>query len=445
MLKRSDLHDYQNRAVRFIKDNDGCALFLDMGAGKSITTLTAMADMYDDFEIDRFLVIAPLRVAETVWKQEGNNWEHTNHLDCSICTGTLKQRVTALGKKATVTIINRESVVWLVKYYGKKFPFKMIVIDESSSFKSPSAKRFRALKSVMKYVDRCVLLTGTPASNGYIDLWSQFYLLDMGHRLGYTIGAYRRSYFTVDHWGYNYTIKDGAMQKIEDKIHDITVSLDPAEYANLPDNIYSVLSNKLSGGLLKEYKRFEKDALLAVGDDMLTAVSAAVLTNKLLQFCSGAVYGDEVDGKKTVHHFHDLKFDTLDEIIEANPEENLLVAYNYKHELERLLKRYPDAVVMDKKGEAVDAWNRGEIKMMLVHPKSAGHGLNLQHGGNILIWLSFTWSLEEYQQLNKRLHRQGQKNTVKTFHIAVGEVEEKLMKSISRKGITQEALLKALR
>ena len=445
MLKRELLHNYQTRGVQFIKDNHGSALFLDMGAGKTVTSLTAMVDMYDDFEIDKFLVIAPLRVAETVWKQESVNWEHTKHLDFAICTGKIEDRLKALNKDATVTVINRENIPWLVKYYGKKFPFKMIIIDESSSFKAPSSKRFRALKSVMKLVDRCVLLTGTPASNGYFDLWSQYYLLDMGHRLGYTVGAYRRSYFNVDHFGYTYTLKDGAMSKIEGKINDITMSLDPEEYANLPENIYSVMSNKLSGTLYKEYKKFEKDALLAVGNDTLTAVSAAVLTNKLLQFCGGAVYGDEVDGKKPVHHFHDLKFDTLDEILEANPDENLLVAYNYKHELTRLQERYPDAVVMDKKGEAVDAWNKGEIKMLLVHPKSAGHGLNLQHGGNILVWFSFTWSLEEYQQLNKRLHRQGQKNTVRTFHIAVGDVEEKLMRSVTQKGITQEGLLRALR
>ena len=320
MLKRELLHDYQDRGVQFIKDNDGCALFLDMGAGKTVTSLTAMVDMYDDFAIDKFLVIAPLRVAETVWHKEIKNWEHTSHMDYTICTGALKDRVKALDKNATVTIINRENIPWLVKYYGKKFPFKMIVIDESSSFKNPSSKRFRALKSIRKYLDRCILLTGTPASNGYIDLWSQFYLLDGGDRLGYTVGAYRRSYFTVDHFGYTYTIKDGAMQKIEEKIKDITMSLDPSEYANLPENIYSVMGNKLSGELLKQYKKFEKDALLAIGDDMLTAVSAAVLTNKLLQFCGGAVYGEEVDGKKPVHYFHSLKLDTLDEIIEANPE-----------------------------------------------------------------------------------------------------------------------------
>ena len=399
-----------------------------------------MVDMYDDFEIDKFLVIAPLRVAETVWKQESANWEHTEHLDFAICTGAVKDRVKALNQDATVTVINRENIPWLVKYYGKKFPFKMIVIDESSSFKNPSSKRFRALKSIRKYLERCVLLTGTPASNGYIDLWSQFYLLDGGDRLGYTVGAYRRSYFTVDHFGYTYTIKDGAMQKIEQKIKDITMSLDPDEYANLPENIYSVMSNKLSGDLLKQYKKFEKDALLAVGSDTLTAVSAAVLTNKLLQFSGGAVYDED----KKVHHFHDLKFDTLDEIIEANPDENLLVAYNYKHELERLMTRYPDAVVMDKKGEAVDAWNRGEIKMMLVHPKGASHGLNLQHGGRILVWFSSTFSLEEYQQMNKRLHRQGQKNIVLTIHITVGEIEDRVARVLSTKDVTQAQLLKAL-
>tara|TARA_R110000772_G_scaffold5454_8_gene19527 strand:+ start:2083 stop:3285 length:1203 start_codon:yes stop_codon:yes gene_type:complete len=399
-----------------------------------------MADMYDDFEIERFLVIAPLRVANTVWHKEAREWEHTAHLGFSICTGNLKNRVEALDKNAVVTVINRENIPWLVEHYKSKWPFKMIVIDESSSFKSGTSKRFRALKKVMKYVDRCVLLTGTPASNGYLDLWSQFYLLDMGARLGFTLTMFRNSYFNSDFMGYTYTLKSGAMHTIQNKIQDLVLSMDSKDYLELPENVPSVLTNKLTGTLLKQYNKFEKDALLSVGKDELTAVSAAVLTNKLLQFSSGAVYDED----KKVHHFHDLKFDTLDEIIEANPEENLLIAYNYKHELARLVERYPDAVVMDKGGEAIEAWNKGEIKMLLVHPKSAGHGLNLQHGGNILVWFSFTWSLEEYQQLNKRLHRQGQKNIVRTIHIAVGEVEERLMRAIARKDITQADLLRSL-
>jgi SNF2 family DNA or RNA helicase len=321
----------------------------------------------------------------------------------------------------------------------------MVVIDESSSFKNGTSKRFRAMKKVMKYIDRTVLLTGTPASNGYIDLWSQFYLLDMGARLGFTLTMFRNTYFTSDFMGYTYTLKDGAMQKIQEKIQDLVLSMDSKDYLELPENVPSVLTNKLSGKLLKQYNQFEKDALLAVGNEELSAVSAAVLTNKLLQFSGGAVYGEETEqGNKIVHHFHDLKFDTLDEIIEANPNENLLIAYNYKHELDRLIERYPYAVVMDGEGTAVKEWNEGKIKMLLVHPKSAGHGLNLQHGGSILVWFSFTWSLEEYQQLNKRLHRQGQKNVVRTIHIAVGDVEERLMRSISRKDMTQADLLKAL-
>lgn len=399
-----------------------------------------MVDMYDDFEVDRFLVIAPLRVANTVWHTEAGNWEHTSHLDFAICTGTLQNRLKALSKNATVTVINRENIPWLVNHYKSKFPFKMVIIDESSSFKNGTSKRFRAMKKVRKYIDRMVLLTGTPASNGYIDLWSQFYLLDMGARLGFTLTMFRNSYFNSDFMGYTYTLKDGAMKTIQEKVSDLVLSMDSADYLELPENIPSVMTNKLTGNLLKQYNKFEKDALLAVGKDELTAVSAAVLTNKLLQFSSGAVYDDD----KKVHYFHDLKFDTLDEIIEANPDENLLVAYNYKHELQRLTERYPEAVVMDKGGVAVKEWNEGKIKMLLVHPKSAGHGLNLQHGGNILVWLSCSWSLEEYQQLNKRLHRQGQKNVVRTIHIAVGAIEERQMQTLARKDITQAELLKSL-
>jgi len=441
MLQRSNLHKYQDRAVQFIKDKHGAALFLDMGLGKTVSSLTAMADMYDDFEIERFLVIAPLRVANTVWETEAKSWEHTKHLPFSICTGPLKDRLKALNKNAAVTVINRENIPWLVTHYGKKFPFKMIIIDESSSFKNGTSKRFRALKKVMKYVDRCVLLTGTPASNGYMDLWSQMYLLDMGARLGFTLTAFRNSYFNSDFMGYSYTLKQGAMFTIQNKIKDLVLSMDSKDYLELPENVPSVLTNKLTGKLLKEYLKFEKDAILGLDDGELNAVNAAVLTGKLLQFSSGAVYDEE----KKVHHFHDLKLDTLDEILEANPEQNLLVAYNFKHELQRLVAKYPQAVVMDKEGLAVEAWNKGEIPMLLVHPKSAGHGLNLQKGGHILVWFSFTWSLEEYQQLNKRLHRQGQTHVVQTIHIAVGDVEERLMRAIARKDMTQAELLHSLK
>ena len=437
MLERCNLHNYQHEAVQFVKDHYGAALFLGLGAGKTASSLTVMQDLYDNFEIDRFLVIAPLRVANSVWKQEAEEWEHID-LDFAICTGGLKKRIKALEENATVTVVNRENIPWLVEYYKSKFPFNMIIIDESSSFKNFTSKRSRALKKVMKYVDRCVLLTATPSPNSYMDLYSQFYFLDGGGRLGYTLTAFRNSYFDVDFFGYTYTLKDGAMQTIESKIQDIVMS---AKYEDLPDYVSSVMTSPLSGNLLREYTRFENDAMLNVGDTELTAVNAAVLTGKLLQFCSGAVYDEDKD----VHHFHNLKLDMLDEIIEFNPDENLLVAYNYKHELERLKKKYPDAETLDKEGVNIKRWNDGEIKMLLVHPASAGHGIQLQHGGHILIWFGFTWSLELYEQLIGRIHRQGQKEHVNVIHLAVGEVEERLMKTLNKKGVSQQNLLEVLK
>jgi SNF2 family DNA or RNA helicase len=445
MLSRSNLHHYQRRAVSFIETVSHCALFLDMGAGKTISTLTAIVDLLDDFAVSRVLVVAPLRVANTVWHTEARNWEHTRHLDFAIATGPMKNRLAALAKEATVTVINRENIPWLVDYYGAAWPFDMVVIDESSSFKSHSSKRFRAMKKVRSRIERMVLLTGTPASNGYIDLWSQVFLLDGGQRLGRTITLYRNTYFDSDYFGYTYTLRPGADKAIQRRISDIVLSLDPTEYQELPDNLHLVLANPLEGKLLKDYLKFESEALLSLGnEEEVSAVSAAVLTNKLLQFCSGAIYGEpDEKGKRPVHHFHDLKLDTLEEIMET-ASDNVLVAYNYKHSLERILKRFPYAEVMGTSGDEVERWNAGHIRMLLVHPKSSGHGINLQHGGHTLVWFDYTWSLEEYQQLNKRLHRQGQKEMVRTIHIAVGPAEEKLMRALGKKDVTQKQLLEAL-
>ena len=440
MLTRGLLHGYQVEAVKFIKEHFGAALFLGLGAGKTVSTLTAIADLYDDFDptCEKVLIIAPLRVANSVWHNELKMWEHTKHMDYSICTGALKNRLAALEKDSFITIINRENIPWLVKHYGSKFPYNFVVIDESSSFKNGTSKRFRALKSVMKKVDRCVLLTATPSPNSYMDLWAQIYLIDGGGRLGWTLTAFRSSYFDSDYMGYNYTLKHGAMKEIQDKIKDLVMS---AKYEDLPDYVSSVITSPLSGKLLKQYLTFQKDAILAIGDEELNAVNAAVLTGKLLQFCSGSVY----DEHKKVLPFHDLKLDMLDEVLEFNPDENMLVAYNYKHELERLQKKYPHGEVLDKEGRNIERWNNGEIKLLFVHPASAGHGIQLQHGGHILVWFGFTWSLEFYQQLIGRIHRQGQKKHVRVIHLAVGEIEERLMRTLASKDVSQELLLDALK
>lgn len=442
MFKRSDLHNYQLRAIEKVKSQKGTGLFIDMGLGKTTSTLTATMDILDDFEINKFLIIAPLRVANTVWHNEAKNWEHLKELGFSIVTGSEKERIAALKEENQYYVINRENLPWLVDYYKSKWPFDGLAIDESSSFKNPTSKRFRALKKVLKYIKKRIILTGTPSPNGYMDLWSQIFILDDGEALGTSITRFRNTYFDKDFMGFNYTLKEGAAERIQDKIKHLVISMQTADYLNLPEFIPSVIDVPLPSALLKKYKAFEEDMIMAINsEDKITAVSAAALSNKLLQFSSGAVYDE--DG--TAHHFHDLKFDALDEIMEENPNDNFLIAYNFKHEKERLLKRYPEAVLIDKEGKAVKDWNEGKIKMLLAHPASAGHGLNLQHGGSLLIWLGFNWSLELYQQFNKRLHRQGQKEVVRAMHIAVGDVEYRLMRSLAKKDITQDELLKALK
>jgi len=443
MLNKSNLHDYQTRAVQHILNKKKSALWLDMGLGKTATTLTAIDElMFNKFEVVRVLVVCPLRVANTVWHTEASKWQHLHRFKFSIVTGSLNERLTALQRQADIYIINRENIPWLVELKGKKWDFDMVVIDESSSFKSHSSQRFKALKKVFPFVDRIVELTGTPAANGYMDIWAQMFLLDSGVRLGRTIGLFRDRYFDKDYMGYNYTLRDGAVHRIQEAIKDLILSMSAEDYLELPEYLPTVITNKLEGNLLKEYNKFEKQMILAVGqENQITAMSAATLTNKLLQFCSGAVYDDD----KKVHQIHTLKIDMLKELIEENPNDNILVAYNYKHELDRLLQAFPEAVVLDKGGDAVERWNKGEIKMLIAHPASAGHGLNLQHGGSLITWFGFTWSLELYQQFNARLYRQGQKNHVRVMHLAVGEVENRLMTALAQKDITQKTLLEALK
>jgi len=398
--------------------------------------------MFDDFSIRKVLIIAPLRVANTVWHTEASKWEHLHRFKFSIVTGSLNERLTALQRQADIYVINRENIPWLVELKGKKWDFDMVVIDESSSFKSHSSQRFKALKKVFPFVDRIVELTGTPASNGYMDIWAQMFLLDSGIRLGRTIGLFRDRYFDKDYMGYNYTLRDGAVHRIQEAIKDLILSMSAEDYLELPEYLPTVITNKLEGNLLKEYNKFEKQMILAVGqENQITAMSAATLTNKLLQFCSGAVYDDD----KKVHQIHTLKIEMLKELIDENPNDNILVAYNYKHELDRLLQAFPEAIVLDKSGDAVERWNNGEIKMLIAHPASAGHGLNLQHGGSLITWFGFTWSLELYQQFNARLYRQGQKNHVRVMHLAVGEVENRLMNALACKNVTQSELLNALK
>ena len=443
MLNKEQLHGYQIRAVQHIIDKKKCALWLEMGLGKSVSTLTAIDYlMFDEFSIHKVLIVAPLRVANTVWHREAEKWEHLHRFRFSICTGSEAERLARLQRDADIYIINRENIPWLVEKMGKKWNFDMVVIDESSSFKSPSSKRFKALKKVLPFTERIVELTGTPAPNGYMDLYAQIFLLDSGQRLGRTLTLFRDRYFDRDYMGYNYTLRTGAVERIQNAIQDLILSMSAEDYLEMPDFIPTVINQPLEGKLLKDYKAFEKQMIMDVNKEtQVTAMSAATLSNKLLQFCSGAVYND--NGQ--VHIIHDHKIEMLRELIEENPNDNILVAYNYKHELTRLIEAFPEAVVLDKQGSQVDDWNAGKIKMLIAHPKSSSMGLNLQHGGSVMVWFGFTWALEDYLQMNARLYRQGQNSHVRVFHLSVGEVEDKLMKALAAKDITQKQLLEVLK
>ena len=443
MLNITNLHNYQNKAIDFIINKRNVALFLDMGLGKTISTLTAIDKLiYDEFNVSKVLLIAPLRVCNTVWEKEALNWGHTKHLTFSNISGGKQNMIQGLKNEADIYLINRENVLALVEHLGKDWDFDMMVIDESSSFKNPTSKRFKALKKVITKINYTVLLTGTPSPNGYMDLWSQIYLLDMGMRLCINITAYRNRFFNKDYMGYTYELRKGAAKEIQDAINDVVLSMSAEDYLELPKVISNVIYNELDGKLLKTYNEFKSKLILDIGkEEVITAMSAATLSNKLLQFCSGNIYDD--DGN--IKEIHTLKIDMLKEIIEDNQSETFLIAYNYKHELIALQKHFKDAVVLDKKGEAVERWNRGKIKILLAQSQSAGHGINLQHGGNNIIWYGFTWSLEVYQQFNARLNRQGQTKPVVINHLAVGEIEKRLMTTLANKDITQADLLSSLK
>ena len=442
-LTRDLLHAYQERGVQFIKDVPKCGLFIDLGMGKTLTSLTAVADLSDSMDINKTLIIAPLRVANTVWHKEIKSWEHIKHLSYSICTGSEKDRLQGLMKNADVYIINRENIKWLVDRYGKKWPFDMVVIDESSSFKSATSQRWKALRKVTPYIDRTVLLTGTPAPNGLMDLYAQIYLLDTGERLGRNMTAYKARFFEADYMGYKYTPCKGSENIVYSLISDLVMTMRAEDYLQLPDRIDLVQSVTLPPKIKKQYDTLEKEFIADINDTEIAVFNAAALANKLLQFSNGAAYTDE---HKNWIELHNGKLDALKEIIEDNSGENILVAYNYKTDLERLQKTFPDAVVLDKEGLAVEKWNKGEIKMLLAHPASAGHGLNLQHGGSMIVWFGLNWSLELYQQFNGRLHRQGQTKPVRIIHlVAEGCIDEKVMKAIEGKAKTQDELLDYLK
>lgn len=437
MLKRSDMHDYQNTAVDFIKQRRKCALFLDMGLGKTVSSLTAASDFLDDVLVTKVLVIAPLRVANTVWEQETHKWEHLSHLKAVICTGTQAERLAALSSDADIFIINRENVQWLIE--NVKWDFDMAIVDESSSFKNHASKRFKYLKKVLKHIKSIVLLTGTPSPQGYIDLWSQLFLIDSGERLGRNITTYRHRFFSQDPYGYTWELNEGSDKVIQSLISDVCTTMFAADHLKMPGKINITEYIEFDAKSKKQYDELEKEFLLtlAQGTD-IEAPSAGVLANKLLQICNGAIY----DADKNYHAIHDLKIKALKEIIEDNANENMLIAYNFKSDLERLQKAFPYAKVLSKSGDELKAWNEGKVKMLLAHPASAGHGLNAQFGGSMLVWFGLNWSLELYEQFNARLYRQGQMNTVRVIHIvAKSGIDEKVMLALTSKAKTQKELM----
>ena len=463
-MNQNDLYQYQQHSITHILENTGCGLFLEMGLGKTVSTLTAIDQLINDrFEVNRVLVVAPLRVAEDVWTTEASKWDHLKHLRISVVLGTEKQRKLALLKKADIYVINRENAVWLVSHYGGAFPFDMLVIDELSSFKSPKAARFKALRMIRPKVNRVVGLTGTPAPNSLLDLWSQVYLLDQGARLGKTITEYRNKYFRVTddsqytQWKKYELVKPGDGRsdnyyenKIYDKVGDICISMKAEDYLELPERIDRDVVIRLHGDAYNQYQEFERKQILALSEaDEITAINAAALTTKLLQFANGAVY----DENKNYHIVHDEKLDRLEEIIDAANGQPVLVFYSYQHDADRIRKKFaslkPVLMKSAKTGETgkiIKSWNDGNILLMVAHPASAGHGLNLQAGGNIIVWFGLPWSLELYQQANARLHRQGQTKPVIVHRlIASGTMDEDVLAALDSKAGGQEALMKAVK
>lgn len=444
-------HKYQEYAIEKITQEPIVGLFLEMGLGKTVITLTALDQLkFDSFESGKVLIIAPLRVAEDTWSRESEKWDHLKPLRISKILGDRKQREKALKADADLYIINRENVEWLVSMTGSKWPFDTVVIDELSSFKSPSAKRFRALRRVRPMINRIIGLTGTPAPNGLMDLWSQIYLLDQGERLGKTITGYRDRYFTAGarsgHVVYDWKEKKEAEEAVFSQISDICVSMKAEDWLKMPQRIDRRIPVVLSQDVKEKYKKLERDLLLPLKDADIVANTAAVLSNKLLQMANGACY----DENKGVQHIHDAKLDALEDVVEAANGHPVLVFYSYKHDLERIQQRFGKKVRILRKGadgsKDIADWNAGKIDILAVHPASAGHGLNLQDGGNIIVWFGLPWSLELYQQANARLYRQGQKRSVIIHHlVAQGTMDEDVMDALEAKAAGQDALMAAVK
>ncbi|GIO90755.1 DEAD/DEAH box helicase [Paenibacillus lactis] len=444
-------HQYQEYATQRILDTPYIALLLEMGLGKTVSTLTAMDLLLNDyFEAGKVLVIAPLRVAEDTWSREIEKWDHLRHLRISKVLGSAAARRKALKADADIYVINRENVEWLVSEYGSQWPFDTVVIDELSSFKNPQAKRFKALRRVRPMMKRVVGLTGTPAPNSLMDLWAPMYLIDQGERLGKTITGYRDRYFTPGsrngHVVYEWKAKQEAEERVYEAISDIAVSMKAEDWLELPERIDRTIQIPLNQKAREQYKKLEKELLLPFLDADVVAQTAAVLSNKLLQMASGAVYDEE----KGVKLIHDAKLDALEDVIEAANGKPVMVFYNFKHSLGRIQERFPQARILRKGkdgNEDIRAWNNDEIPLLLLHPKSAGHGLNLQESScRTVVWFDQIWSLEEDQQANARVHRQGVRHNIVVIRlVAEGTMDEDAVAALERKAAGQDALMEAVK
>ena len=449
-MNESNLHEYQKHAVRHIIEHPYCGLLMEMGLGKSVSTLTAIRQLMDDYlEVNKVLVIAPKRVAETTWSDEIEKWEHLGGIRISKILGTAKQRASALKADADIYLINRENVVWLVAKLQGYWPFDMLVIDELSSFKSAKSARFKALRLVRPKISRVVGLTGTPAPNGLIDLWSQIYLLDLGERLGKTITGYRIKYFHPGRSNgqvvFDYKLNSGSEEAIYKQIGDICISMKAEDYLQLPDRIDRTVEIHFPEKVMEKYLEFEKQQVLAMEDTDgdISAVNAAALSNKLLQYANGAIY----DSERNVHEIHAEKLEALEEIVEAANGQPVLVFFSFRHDVSRImttLKKYHPIEIAGP--EDVASWNAGKISVLLAHPAGAGHGLNLQAGGHIIVWFGLPWSSELYLQANARLYRQGQGKPVIVHHlIAKGTMDEDVVRALTDKVNKQDALMQAVK
>ena len=446
---RFKAHAYQDRAIEFVKAHKRCCLFLDMGLGKSVITLTALRDLMEDCDVKRCLVVAPKKVAESTWSSEAQKWDHLSGITVAKCIGSEKQRIAALDEQADVTVIGRDSFVWLLGQVGKRWPFDCVVLDELTSFKSSTSLRFKAMRKVSPFCRRVVGLTGTPAPNGYLDLWAQIYCVDMGQRLGRSKTRYRDANFDCVRLPNGIvikpTLKRGAEERIKAAIADICLTMQAKDYLNLPDMIVTDCKVQLDDKARKAYKQFERDQVLQFAEQSkgerreIVAASAAALMNKLSQFANGAVY----DENHAAQIMHDDKLDALEELSEAAGENGMLIFYQYRHDAERIIERI--GAEMYDGDEQLRAWNEGKIKRLLAHPASTAYGLNMQSGGNYIVWFGTGWNLELYQQANARLHRQGQTKPVHVCRlIASGTVDERAAAAIDRKNTDQAALLNSL-